>query len=204
MASRVLLVEGNDDRHVLYALLKAHDVPDNFNVESMDGVDRLIDSMAVRLKARNEERLGLLLDADENLDARWRALRDRVEAVYPGALPDTPAAGGTIAKLRRGFTIGIWLMPDNRLPGILEDFVSFLVPTSDALYPRVERFIAALPEDLRRFPPPKISKARLHAWLAVQAEPGKPLGQALTARYLDAHVDEASALIAWLRALFVD
>ncbi|MGH2495980.1 MAG: DUF3226 domain-containing protein [Ktedonobacteraceae bacterium] len=46
------------------------------------------------------------------------------------------------------------------------------------------------------------SKARIHTWLAWQKEPGKPMGQAITARYLDADALHARQLIAWIRKLF--
>jgi hypothetical protein len=39
--------------------------------------------------------------------------------------------------------------------------------------------------------------------LAWQQEPGKPLGQAITARYIDADAPNAKQLIEWLRSLFI-
>lgn len=38
--------------------------------------------------------------------------------------------------------------------------------------------------------------------MSVPVEPGKPLGQAITARYLDADAPHARRLIGWLRQLF--
>ena len=45
----------------------------------------------------------------------------------------------------RGF--GVWLMPDNRLPGMLEDFVRFMVRPDDRLWPRVEDVLQSIPEN---------------------------------------------------------
>ena len=55
-----------------------------------------------------------------------------------------------------------------------------------------------------RFGPERWPKARIHTWLAVQNEPGKPLGQAITARYLDGGAIAGAPFVAWLRAALVD
>jgi hypothetical protein len=47
------------------------------------------------------------------------------------------------------------------------------------------------------------SKARIHTWLAWQEEPGKPVGQAITARYLDANMPHVRQLLDWIRELFI-
>ncbi len=46
-------------------------------------------------------------------------------------------------------------------------------------------------------------KAKIHTWLAWQKEPGKPLGQAITATYFDANAPHAQELIDWIRRLFI-
>ncbi len=95
---------------------------------------------------------------------------------------------------------GIWLMPDNRVPGILEDFLRFLVPDDDPLLLRAERAVNTLPE--MRFEALKRPKGLMLTWLAWQAEPGKPYGQAITARYLDASLPAAKVFASWLKRIF--
>jgi hypothetical protein len=204
VAQRLLLVEGSDDRHVVYALLTAHSVPHVFEVLQLEGVERLLDSIPQQLKAADRERLAVLLDADEDLDKRWRQLKGRLEREGHGNLPETPGAEGTIVGLSTGVRFGVWLMPDNRLPGMLEDFVRLLVPTQDTLFPRVDAFLASIPEEERLFPEARRPKARIHTWLGIQEEPGKPLGQAITARYLDPHSPHVEPFLKWLRAAMVD
>jgi hypothetical protein len=46
------------------------------------------------------------------------------------------------------------------------------------------------------------SKACVHTWLAWQEEPGTPMGQAITARYLDADALHAQQLMRWFRKVF--
>lgn len=210
-ARRVLLVEGPNDRHVLWALLEHHKVPESFHIEPLNGIDRRIENARVRLKAfrtaADLERLGIILDADADLELRWGQLQDALRAAAGITLPASPDPGGTLVPVDGGRMFGVWVMPDNQIPGMLEDFLAFLVPPHDALLPHVDGFLGGLPsagQCAARFPDKNRIKARIHAWLSVQLEPGKPLGQAITARYLDADAPKASALIGWLRRLFVD
>ena len=69
-------------------------------------------------------------------------------------------------------------------PGMLEDFVAALVPSGDILLRPVEEFLDRLPDCPSRFEPIHRPKARIHAWLAVQKEPGRPLGLAITNKCL--------------------
>jgi hypothetical protein len=93
-------------------------------------------------------------------------------------------------------------MPDNTVPGMLEDFCRLLIPTNDPLWIRALRAVQAIPESERLFSVQHAAKANIHTWLAWQEEPGKPIGQAITKKYLDADAPHALRLIAWLRSLF--
>lgn len=128
-----LLVEGKDDRHVLWALFKQHGVSQSFSVETpgtdeADGLEALLQGLPLRLKAENLGTLGVVLDADEDLTARWQAVSARLRAAGVRDIPDAPGPEGWISP--GSPRLGVWLMPDNRLPGILEDFAVGLVPAS--------------------------------------------------------------------------
>jgi len=210
MGLRVLLVEGKNDQHVMWALFKAHSVPDIFTVEKAGGVEanggveQLLESVPVRLKASNLERFGIVLDADEDIQARWEQLRSRLIASGCEDIPAVPSPGGTVVQMKDGPRVGAWLMPDNQVPGMLESFLAFLVPGSDKLLPLVDRFLDGIPTDDRRCPNARLPKARIHAWLAVQEHPGKPLGQAITAKYLDAQRGMLTPFLDWIKAVFID
>ena len=93
-------------------------------------------------------------------------------------------------------------MPDNESKGILEDFLRFLVPTDSQLFEHVKSSVASIPEAERRFSQLAEPKAVIHTWLAWQQEPGKPLGTAITAKFLDPNVEQVDVLVAWLKLLF--
>jgi hypothetical protein len=197
-----LLVEGNDDKHAVLALLSHHQFPEIFDVIDSKGIDPLLESIPTRLKESGREILGILVDADTDLQARWQSLRDilQTEGYTP---PVKPSANGTILHHEEKPRVGIWIMPDNQLPGMLEDFAARLVTPGDALWARAESAVDSIPADERRFPTVRTAKAKLHTFLAWQEEPGKPIGLAMTTKYLNPDAPQAAEFVQWLRALFI-
>ena len=198
-----LVVEGSDDMHVFWSLLKHYKVPETFKVREKGGVEALLESLDVELDEPGLKQLGIVVDADSDFQGRWNALRNKLTNYGYKTVPSKPDVNGTILVEDGLPTVGIWLMPENTLPGMLEDFLHFLVPSGDDLWTLVEEVIQDVEsrEDCR-FLLKHRSKAKIHTWLAWQGEPGKPLGQAITARYLDANAEHAQKLIAWLSNLF--
>ena len=197
---RKLLVEGRDDAVVVANLCQAHQLPDAFEIAGKKGITDLLETLSTQLKTSDLEVLGILVDADTDLQARWQSLRAHL--TKEGYLvPDVPVSTGTILHVEDKPTVGIWVMPDNHLPGMLEDFVATLIPDGDALFPYAKECVQKLPE--QRFSPALRAKADIHTWLAWQEEPGLPFGTAITASYLDPRSVHAQGFISWLRALFI-
>src|SRR5690606_23215041 len=106
----VLLVEGNDDKHVFWALLAAHEprIPTgSFDIEDCGGDERLLENLRVRLKANNNTRIGVVLDADTDLAARWASLRTIVNRTWADSIPKTPPAEGLVVQLGDGPRLGV-------------------------------------------------------------------------------------------------
>jgi hypothetical protein len=194
-------VEGNDDVHVFYALFKKHSIPDSFEVIDAEGVDKLLEGLPIRLKS-DVNTLGMVLDANSDLNARWQTLTDILrDEDY--VTPATPGPVGTILSQPLKPKIGIWLMPDNRLPGMLEDFVRFLIPVGDPLVPQAERILGDLEaKRLNRYPAHKRAKAFIHTWLAWQDEPGTPMGLSITKNYLSENPVLCQQFLTWIKNLF--
>ena len=94
-------------------------------------------------------------------------------------------------------------MPDNQLPGMLEDFVKCCIPDNDKLLPKAELVLQEIEQaSLNPYTLLHRPKALIHTWLAWQEKPGMPMGQAITARGL--HHDSAPAItfVEWLKRLF--
>ena len=205
-AKKILLVEGTDDENVLKHVCGNRGIPHLDDVKSHGGAERLLDSVPVRLKASEDgDIVGVVIDADTDVAARWQSLRDRLIRVGYTGVPDNPAPDGTILDPPAGTLlprVGIWIMPDNQTKGILEDFLRFLLPAGSRLFDHVTTSVATIPAGEQRFTQLAEPKALIHTWLAWQEEPGKPLGTAITARYLDPGVAQVDVLVSWLNRLF--
>jgi hypothetical protein len=202
-AARVLWVEGKDDQAVVWALCVAHSLPRIFDVLPRGGVETLLKGLGLALRGQPIERLGVVVDANGDSAARWREVARIARAEGYSSFPDAPDMGGTIIDGSGALPrLGVWIMPDNGSPGALEDFAAALVPEEDALWPRADEVVGALPE--RRFPAARRSKAHMHTWLAWQESPGSPMGQAIGKGDLRADAPAARRFVAWLRRLMVD
>lgn len=202
---RVLMVEGPDDEHVVKHICGQRQLGNIERIVAYGGKEPLIEGIGVRLKESGIEVLGIILDADSDVSARWQAVASRLSAAGYGDVPAAPAAEGTVIEAPANSLlprVGVWLMPDNQVSGILENFLQFLVPEGDGLLVRIEQYIDSIPLEQRKFSNIKKPKALLHSWLALQEEPGKPFGQAISARYLDPNLPAANIFASWLRRTF--
>jgi hypothetical protein len=198
----LLLVEGKDDEHVFYHLREHYQVPEQFKIKDKKGVRNLLDTLDVELEGSGLERLGIVIDADVDIKARWQAVRNILIQCGYANVPAIPPPEGLVIEQAGKPVVGVWIMPDNTLPGMLEHFIGFLVPPGDVLWPRAGECVEQIPEPERRFPPQHQVKAHVHTWLAWQEEPGTPMGLAITKRYLDGGAPHAQQLIDWVRQLF--
>jgi hypothetical protein len=206
-SKRVLMVEGPDDEHVVKHICGQHQLGNIDEIKPYDGKQTLLDAIPVRLKGSDILALGILLDADTDLMATWQGILDRLRSAGYKTVPDKPIPEGTVinAPLESLLPkIGVWLMPDNQMSGILENFLHFLIPVDEentALRKYAENAIQNIPGN-RRFTDLKRPKALIHTWLAWQEEPGKPLGIAVKARYLDSQLPVGQQFANWLRRTF--
>ena len=201
-----LVVEGKDDLHVVLALCTHYALPETFDVVTpgdAGGVDALIAGIPVRLKESGVRAIGIVLDADQDAQARWAAVtRPFVEVGYTN-IPLVPTPDGTVVEFAQRPRIGIWMMPNNQVSGMLEDFVAHLLPQNDQLLPRARTTVQALEDEgVHRHALVHRSKAVIHTWLAWQQQPGHPLGLAITANVLMRDATLARAFADWLRRLF--
>lgn len=205
---RQLLVEGKNDQHVIWALCNQYQLPENFSVEIPEekgagGIEALLDQLPARLDEPKLQTLGIVVDADRDLLARWQSIRDRLSASGYQNIPTIPPPEGWVYAPSDLPKRGVWLMPNNQLPGMLEDFVAHLIPSDDALYPKAQSILQEIETaGINRYTSIHHPKALIHTWLAWQETPGMPMGQAITAQVLSYNVTIAIAFIDWLTQLF--
>jgi len=196
--SRLLIVEGYDDKHVVMHFLKRSETSLSFTIKSVEGYPNLLQCINTEIKAAGRKRLGFLLDADDRLDDHWKEVRTRLKkaGVKP---PDKLNPNGYI--FGNDPTIGVWIMPNNMSAGELENFVMEMVPSDDPIWPISGRYIDSIPKDKRKFAIAKTDKARLHAWLSTRKEPGR-MGAAIGAGDLDMSNQSSANFLNWLENLF--
>ncbi len=215
----ILLVEGTDDREVIFQLLNHYGLGDvtkskQIVVEVAKGVSNILDVALAEIENNMTlETMGLVMDADSSVMNRWDSIKSKLDSFK--AVPVTPENNGTIFTVTRlnlsEITVGVWIMPNNQSPGMLEDFIQSLVPDHDNLWQRAQNCVAQIPAVELPFDTTQktvdgmvawSTKATLHTWLAWQDEPGKPMGLAITKKFLNAKSPHAQTLMQWLRRLF--
>ncbi|WP_221389661.1 DUF3226 domain-containing protein [Dyadobacter sp. NIV53] len=197
-----LLVEGNDDRHVILAICQKFNLPETFSIVDCKGVVELLKNIPIRIKLRDQY-VGILIDADTDLSARWQQLRD-ILIPLGYLMQNIPDESGSIFKsVSSNTVIGIWIMPNNQVNGMLEDFAHILIPADDVSLPYAEEALDNLERNsVTRFSNIHRSKALIHTWLAWQESPGTPMGQAITKSYLNHNHELCISFVDWLNRLF--
>lgn len=208
-----LLVEGRDDQWSIIALVSRHGLSfedssmprvaaagDESETDDAGGVSRLLATISGA--AKNYPHVGIVLDADLDLPARWQAVGDRLREVGIEVPAEIPPEGLIVRGVLADYRLGVWIMPDNRSPGMLEDFLSRLVPQDDPTWDLACESTVRAQALGAPLSPLHRSKGELHTWLAWRAQPGRPFGTALTAHYLQSDTPEALAFLKWFRDLF--
>jgi hypothetical protein len=221
----LMLVEGDDDYHVFQHLLTAHSVDKQLSYRlepygsaprtsrgneivfrERQGVQNVLDYLSQQLRITGDlKRLGVVVDADVNFAARWQSLRD---ILVKTGYTDVPKQANPLGSIVEHGTspeekprVGIWVMPNNRGDGSMENFFALLLPTEDTLWERARICVDQIPVEERLFKDAFI-KAHIHTWLAWQKRPGLPMGKAISEHYLNANASNALQLMDWLRRLF--
>jgi hypothetical protein len=199
----VLLVEGANDCHVTLALCKKHHIDETFGIYECGSDDKALKRMNALIASPNRPKtIGLLLDADRpNLAGRWASVQQKLLR-HKIQLPPVPALSGTIVAASDGLPrLGVWLMPNNVIDGMLEDFCKEMIDSEAAA--TVEQCLTIAEQSGHTsFKQVHRSKAFVHTYLAWQDEPGRPLGQAITASVLSGDTPTANNFVQWLAELF--
>lgn len=215
MATRInpkkLLVEGEEDKRVIPYLMEANGIAWGerrsewvVEIKGCNGFESMVQEgvIEIELKESGLKVLGIIADANENAKQRWSSLRNRCLGSFP-ELPDDVPAEGLIQENESGLKLGIWLMPDNRSHGMMETFLTYLVP--DDSNPVLKYAESARDEAQVLGAPWKdvhADKAKIHTWLAWQEKPGRPLHNAVMEGLLDPCSPHAGAFVKWFRSLF--
>lgn len=198
---RRLLLEGQDDQHVIKNLLFNYSLDNAFELKPKEGVDKLLGTFGDELQATDIDCIGIVLDADTEILSRWGKLTPALREAGYTAIPAGPDPNGTIIREEGLIPVGVWIMPDNVAVGAIEEFVCKLIDSADTLWPKARTDVDAIPLEHRRFKSSFVTKAAIYTWLAWQEQPGTRLGQVFRKKYLDPQHPNAGQFVAWVQRL---
>ena len=210
----ILRVEGKDDHHAIRHLLKRHGIDiDRLGIdvkgsewedEDTGGKEKLLAGMQTEVMTSNDKAIGFVLDADGPPKDLWDSVRGRLKGLglnLPNKIPEGGFVGDTAIFQAR---VGVWLMPDNRRSGAIEEFLKDLIVDGDTLLQLADTSTVSAKKLGAAFSDAKQRKAVLHTWLAWQKNPGVPYGLAVKARYFQHDSPAALAFVDWFQRVFQD
>jgi hypothetical protein len=192
---KLLAGEGQDEVFFFEALL-AHLQISDVQVEQYAGkgyLAKYLRELPLRPGYQNVVAIGITRDADGNVAQTFQSVGG---LLGNAGLPTPAAAGQVTAGPPR---VGVFLMPDNQRPGMLEDLCLDAVQ-SDGAISCVTDYFKCVDQRAKR-QPNNMAKARVHAWLASQLEPDRRLGEAAKAGIWPWHDAAFAPLIQFLQAL---
>lgn len=72
---------------------------EKLKIRDFEGIDNLLEAFKVELKSKTiHHRYGAVIDADDDLEARWRSFQGILSDIGYGKIPSAPSPGGTIIR----------------------------------------------------------------------------------------------------------
>lgn len=208
---KILLVEGKDELRVIPELIEISGVTWKINengtvvhIQEHGGKENLVNSFEIsaQLKDAKLSVLGIVIDADEDPLGSWQSIRNASLKSIPD-IPETLPEDGLIHTTPKGIKFGIWIMPDNKAPGMLESFLAYLIsPEKEELWQFAQTATQEAKNRDAPFKDTHLDKANIHTWLAWQNPPGRQLHQSITERILKPDHPNAQKFVTWFKTLY--
>lgn len=205
-----LIVEGDQDKRVIPQLIEANGIAWGetretaiVDIESY-GSDQFIDEtiISTELKASGLTALGLIIDADGDFNARWASIKNACSRSIAN-IPDQIPESGLIHLTATGVKFGVWIMPDNKTQGMLETFLTYLIPDeSELIWKYAQEATQEAKHKGASFIDSHCDKAYIYTWLAWQDPPGRQLHNAVMERIFNPTHPKAQTFVNWFRQLY--
>ena len=183
-----LLVEGATDERVIPYLMESNGVDWGSRddpvvlIKPYNGVEELLKPGVVEAELLDSglKALGVMVDANGDASDRWNRIKALCDKQFKNLPNGIPQNGLDTVHPETGARFGVWIMPDNRFSGMLEDFLIRLIPeNSRGLYELAEKCVDEAARSGAPFKNVHEAKAKIYTWLAWQDEPGKQLHEAV-------------------------
>jgi hypothetical protein len=209
-------VEDSDSRSAIIALMRHHN-PSAWpqtgegaavHIKMETDLHKLFKASTLRTEMQRSggKALGIVVDAEqkEELPAFDRIREFVTHAPSFSNIPSSMPKDGLILVDGEGKRLGLWIMPDNESKGMLEDFLSTIVPyEANELWQECVRHVAAARARYSKLCTEiHLPKAHLHSWLALQDPPGERIGTAIAKKFLDPSSPNAKGFVDWFNRLY--
>jgi len=174
-------------------------------IKVAEGDTNIKTALKEQLQSTDVEHIGIIMDADDKgAENRFKSLIDFIQKETGKDLTDCKLnSEGFCHKLNDNRTIGIWVMPDNKNEGYLENFVSSMIPNNDETWQFAQAKVKELSEQaFCKFNKTAKQKALVHTFLAWQKTPGLPMGTAIKAEFLRIETPLVENFIEWFQNTF--
>jgi hypothetical protein len=207
---KILLVEGKQDARVIPYLIEANGIAWEINkkpvvyIRDCEGNNNLVDSDIIvsELQASGLSVLGIIIDADDDSSASWQSIRNASLMSIPD-IPKVLPEEGLIHTTPEGIKFGIWIMPDNKMRGMLETFLTYMIPTgNEDLWNFAQEVAQEAKSKGATFKNVHKDKANIYTWLAWQEPPGRQLHNAIMERILNPTHPNAQKFVTWFKTLY--
>lgn len=202
-SDNILLVEGSDDCNIIKKFCEDNSINKNSFGFCKCGADnkvlKKIDALTRTSGPENKVKIiGVILDADADIEARYKDIKANLEKYkLPADFPEK----GLIVKQKDLPKLGIWIMPNNKDNGALEEFYLTITPNIDTDF--IDGCIQeAQQKNLTSFKKQHRNKAIMHTHFAWQDIPGAPLHSAINKIALNNNHQIAKKFKTWLETLF--
>jgi hypothetical protein len=207
---KILIVEGSTEQRLIPELIESNGIRWELDdrtrivhIEKLGGLENLTpEFIDTQLQASGLKNLGIIIDADDQPEQRWQSIRNRCNRCKCDLPSDLPKEG-LVQHLERGIRFGIWMMPDNTKQGMLETFLTYLIPDrEEPIWKFAQKSATHAHESGAPFKVSHRDKANIHTWLAWQNPPGEQLHGAVQRKIFEGKHPRAQIFVRWFRDLY--
>lgn len=214
---RLLLVEGIADESFYRAIISKYGLNASVHVatpksqggdyNSKNGAINHLPILMKNLEDGSKERIGLVVDADlkkfgQGFDATLELVVEKIKPLGFDTQPVALTGGGFVFEHNDGLpSFGLWIMPNNKDEGILEDLIKDSIVKEEAgLLQNAINTVSSLPSP--KFEAHRRVKAEIGTWLAWQDKPAEGLYYSVAGNLLDQDATTMAGFLSWMKHVF--
>ncbi|SMN16332.1 hypothetical protein CRYPD_990 [uncultured Candidatus Thioglobus sp.] len=196
-----MLLEGKSDCNIVKKFCEDNKINTQFGFCNCENDNQVLSQLNALLQGSNQpEIIGIILDADNDINARYQEIINKTTKFYK-KLPSSILKTGLVHTENGLPKLGVWIMPNNQDNGALEKFYLELATDIDTAFIN-DVIKRAENKKLTSFKSQHRNKAIMHTYFAWQDSPSDPLHSAINKIALDNSQEIATTFKIWLVQLF--